>query len=219
MGAFLLGVINAVAEERSLDTYYNLKGTSKGWDEDEEEIDSFEELFREIFGNVAPVLFAAAIYNFVYVQACRFFLPSTLVVYFTGIATVDPARVPSMLRASAPSLGEIFSAVFLSFSAMVASAICGQFSRDFIFGTIPSNKPTKKGKKKATSKAFTRSATFYRRSVTVNSIAASISVGLSIFMQCRYSIPGVDAYGAAVYASIWAVSPLLVGGVLCAAGV
>jgi hypothetical protein len=216
--AFLSEILNYAAEQYSMDVYRYLKGPREDGDaaDDSDSDEFFTAMFGDIITAVYPVAFAAVIYGFVLVQACRFFLPTTLVVHFLGIATVEPARVNSLLSSSsAPSLYEVFSAVFLSISAVAVNAVCGIFSRNYIFDftksiTTSSNNSDGNGGKNLPATSFSRSAAIHRRTVAVRAIAASLSVGLSIFSQCLFGIPGVDAVGAAVYASIWAVAPLLV---------
>lgn len=205
--AFLLKALDVVAEQNSLAAYRYLKGTSEDGNKVEDNHDLFAAILRDPVTFWYPYVFATVIYGSVLVQACRFFLPTTMVVHFLGIATVEPARVHSILPSSAPSLYDVFSAVFLSFSALFLNFLCGISSRDFIFGSARSS--SNSNSLAATS--FSRSAAVYRRTVALRAVAASLSVGLSIFSQCLFGIPGVDAVGAATFASIWAVAPLLVG--------
>ncbi|CAK7202647.1 hypothetical protein SEUCBS139899_005373 [Sporothrix eucalyptigena] len=156
-------------------------------------------------------VYAAALYGFTFVQACRFFLPSTLVVHFFGIATVEPARAHPLSRSDPLTLSEVFLAVFQSVSAMLLNLACGVAARFYIFNY--SYGPNDLNPR------ITRSAALHRRIITLRSAAASVTVGLSIFFYCLFNIQGVDAVGASAFASIWAVAPLLVGAGLGYAGV
>ncbi|CAK7230213.1 hypothetical protein SCUCBS95973_007497 [Sporothrix curviconia] len=156
-------------------------------------------------------VFAAVLYGFTFVQACRFFLPTILVVHFFGIATVEPARAHPLLRSTPLTIHEVFSAVFQSVPAVLLNLACGVAARTFIFNHHYGLTEVSPG--------FSRSAALYRRIVTVRTAALSLSVGLSIFLHCFFNIQGVDAVGASVFASIWAVAPLLVGVGLAFTGV
>ncbi|CAK7218675.1 hypothetical protein SBRCBS47491_003589 [Sporothrix bragantina] len=156
-------------------------------------------------------LFASVLYGFTFVQACRFFLPTTLVVHFFGIATVEPARAHPLSRSAPLTLYEVFSAVFQSVPAVLLNLACGIAARTFIFNHHYGLTEVSPG--------FSRSAALYRRIITVRTAALSLSVGLSIFLHCFFNIKGVDAVGASAFASIWTVAPLLVGIGLGFAGV
>ncbi|CAK7266023.1 hypothetical protein SEPCBS119000_001813 [Sporothrix epigloea] len=153
---------------------------------------------------------AAVLYAFTFVQACRLFLPKTLVVHFYGIATVEPARVYSLSPSTMPKLHELFSAVFQSVPTVLLNLACGTAARTFIFNHQYGLSDASPG--------FSHSAAFFRRVVALRTATLSLSVGLSIFLHCYYNIPGVDAVGAAAFASIWAVAPLLVGVGLASTG-
>ncbi len=153
--------------------------------------------------------FAIVLYGFTLVQACRFFLPATLVVHFIGIATVEPARAhPLSLQEGAPSLREVLSALFLDVPAVVVTLACGIASRAFIFSGGS-----------AAMRYSTAALAHYRRRIAVRTVALSLAVGLDVFLRCKLGIPGVDTAGAAAFASIWSVAPLLVGAGLGYAGV
>ncbi|ERT00783.1 hypothetical protein HMPREF1624_02016 [Sporothrix schenckii ATCC 58251] len=195
VSAFLAEAVTIGAETIMLEVYEGFAGSNELEEEDFGEV--LTDMFRDITAFTAPYAFAAVIYGFVLVQACRFFLPATLVIHFLGIATVEPARVPTLLSISPPpSLYQVFSAVFLSFSAVVVNTVSGFFSRNFIFN-VASSGPN-------------NSAASYRRTVALRAVTTSLSVGANIFVQCLHGIPGVDAVGAAAFASIWAVAPLFV---------
>ncbi|OAA58543.1 hypothetical protein SPI_06616 [Niveomyces insectorum RCEF 264] len=154
--------------------------------------------------------FSAVLYAFTFVQACRFFLPATLVVHFSGIHTVEPARTqPLFIKSSAASLRDAFWAVVLSVPALGLSAVCGVAAHTFVFGGRPST-----GASRGVS-----AATAYNKTVAVRTAVLSLFVGVSIFARCFFGIRGVDVVGAAVFASIFAVAPLLVGAGLGFAGV
>lgn len=196
--------MNISIESYVLEGYHFLKGTSDDESDFDKERDHFFDLLkREIVTVVYPYAFAAVIYIFILVQACRFFLPETLVVHFFGIRTVEPARVPSLLVASFPSVSDLFANIFLSFSAVIASSLCGLFCRNFIFGF------TKDAPRKDNT-GSSRNSVIRRHAIDARAIAAGISVFVSIYTQCLYEIPGVDNTGAAAFAAVWAVCPLAV---------
>ena len=156
-------------------------------------------------------MFAAVLYGFTFVQACRFFLPTTLVVHFLGIATVEPARAHPLSRSAPLTFYEVFSAVFQSVPAVLLNLASGIAARTFIFNHHYGLTDVSPG--------FSRSAALHRRIITVRTAVLALSVGLSIFIHCFFNIQGVDAVGASTFASIWTVAPLLVGVGLGFAGV
>ncbi|CAK7275265.1 hypothetical protein SEPCBS57363_006593 [Sporothrix epigloea] len=168
-------------------------------------------VFFDPLSYVYSSVFAAVLYGFTFVQSCRFFLPTTFVVHFYGIATVELARVHTLSPSIPPNVYEVLSAVFQSVPTVLLNLGCGIAARTFIFNHQYGLTDASPG--------FSRSAAFQRRVVTARSAALSFAVGISIFLHCYYIIQGVDAVGAISFASIWAVAPLLVGVGLGFAGV
>lgn len=147
--------------------------------------------------------FAAVLYGFTFVQACRFFLPTTFVLHFLDIATVEPARVLP-LSTLPTSLSDVGSAIFLSWPGFLLNVLCGTAARSFLFSDADVPSPY---------------SLFYRPVVAIRTAALSLAVGLNVFLQCYLNIQGVDGVGAMAYASIWTVAPVLVGLCLGLAGV
>ncbi|KAL1903706.1 hypothetical protein Sste5344_010599 [Sporothrix stenoceras] len=202
--SFFAEILTINVETYVLEGYHFFKGTSDDDTEDDKERDDFFNLMkRDIITVVYPYTFAAVIYVFILVQACRFFLPEAFVVHFSGIKTVEPARVPSLLSASIPSVSDLFANIFLSFSAVVVSSLCGLFCRNYIFGFT-------KDAPRRNNTGFSRSAHIRRQTIDARTLACALSVGLSVYTQCLYEIPGVDNVGAAAFAAIWSAAPLAV---------
>lgn len=154
------------------------------------------EVLRDPVTYACSVAFAGALYSFIFVQACRLFLPSTFVVHFLGIATVEPARTLPVSATFPPSFYEVAMAVFLSWPAVLLSLVCGGAAYSFIFTEAdlpPPSSPT------------------YKKSVVVRAAALSLAVSTNVFLQCFLDVRGIDAVGAGTYASVWAAAPLLVG--------
>lgn len=158
----------------------------------------------------ATVLLAGLIYHVTLFVALKWFLADTLVLYFDGIETVQPANEAT---------------VYGTLPMAALSVLFGLAARTFIFTPFATQAPTEAdaeivqfdpvratmfetlwwnlwGYTASTKVAITRSA------------VVSLLTGLGTFVQCVLTIRGVGAYGAATYSAAWSLAALTTGSVL-----
>lgn len=154
-------------------------------------------------------LLAGAIYSVTLSMAYLTFLPRTLVLYFTGIPSVEPAY-------SAASF------LFVSIPAAVLSLAFGLAARSFIFTPTATTGPAPEDAKLRTFDPVTATLgetalfnlwgfTAQTKVVVVRTLTVMALVGVTTYLQCSMTITGIEPYGAAVYASVWVLAALFTG--------
>jgi hypothetical protein len=154
-------------------------------------------------------LLAGAIYCVTLSTAYKTFLPRTLVVYFSGIPSIEPARSATTF-------------LFVSTPALVLSLLFGLAARTFIFTPVATTDPSQDDVGTARfdpMHATLRETLWWNlwgyssqgRASVVRTGAAVLATALRTYLSCTITINGIDSYGAAVYASVWAFAAFLTG--------
>ena len=149
---------------------------------------------------VLLIVFSSVLYNFMVVQACRTYLPGALVLHFSGIWTVEPARALPVTWSSFFSHNSVVFALFQSPSIVAISTVCAYAAWVYIFERLDNPTGTE--------------GLAVLKPIAMRSLATSVAVGLGVFVQCLTGVYSVDATGAALYSIVWTLSPLVVGAVL-----
>ncbi|KAL2164602.1 hypothetical protein VTH06DRAFT_3819 [Thermothelomyces fergusii] len=158
---------------------------------------------------VLTSLQSALVYSVVLFLAGRFFLPSTLVLYFKGIPTVQPA-------ADAPLLG------FGNPTTQLLSLLLGLAARTFIFTPLVTTPTTAEDRKNAEFDPVTASLgetvawnlwgyTTRTKVSLIRTAVAMLFAAVGTYLDAVLLISGVEPYGAAVYASVWVIATLVTG--------
>jgi hypothetical protein len=158
-------------------------------------------------------LHAALVYSVVLFLAGRYLLPTSLVLYFQGIPTVQPA-------ADAP--------FFLGFGGgstvpALLSLLLGLAARTFIFTPLvaaPGGTPEDRANAEFDpARASLRQTVAYnlwgfttRTKVSLKRTAvAMLFTAAGAYLDTALAIKGVEPYGAAVYAAVWAMAAFVTG--------
>jgi hypothetical protein len=158
---------------------------------------------------VLTSLQAALVYSVVLFLAGRFLLPSSLVLYFEGIPTIQPA-------ADAPFLG------FGSPTTQLLSLLFGLAARTFIFTPLVTTPRTSEDLKNAEfdpvhatlGQTVAWNLWGYTTRTKVSLIRTAMAMlfsAVGTYLDTTLVIKGVEPYGAAVYASVWVIAALVTG--------
>jgi len=158
---------------------------------------------------VLTSLLASITYSVVLFLACRTFLPTTLVLGFEGIPTIEPAADAVLLGFGSPATQVLF-------------LLFGLAARTFIFTPTVTTPRTIEDEKADQFDPATASlgqtvawnlwgyTTQTKVSILRTAVAMLVS-GVSTYLQCWRAINGVESYGAAAYASIWVLAAMVTG--------
>ncbi|KAJ0109191.1 hypothetical protein J7T55_009522 [Diaporthe amygdali] len=174
---------------------------------------------REIIADkpiqVLSTLLASFIYSVVLFLSYKTFLPGILVLYFIGIPTVEPLH-------SATS-------IYVSPLATTLALASGIAARSFIFTPLAATGRTEADEKAAQFDPVNASLgetlwwniwgyTTQTKVGVARTIVLMVVTGINTTLQGTLTISGVEATGAAVYASIWVVAAFFTGVGLGAVG-
>ncbi|KAG6030325.1 hypothetical protein E4U40_007972 [Claviceps sp. LM458 group G5] len=149
-------------------------------------------------------LLSTGIYTVTLVLSLRFLLPRILVLYFRGLPTLEPA----------------YSASYMD--VLPVTLVFGLAASKFIFAPFAT---TGKAKEDAKIEEFDPVNASLGQTVEWNfwgytaktkvvirrTIGAALLTGVGTFVGCSYRMHGVEAAGAAAYASVWVASVVLAG--------
>mgnify|MGYP001332464391 FL=1 len=152
---------------------------------------------------------AALIYSVVLYLATRYFLPQTLVLYFTGIQTVRPKAEDMFLGLGSPMV-------------QVLSLLFGLAARTFIFSptvTTPRTEEDEKNEEFDPVNATLRETVKWnlwgyttQTKVSLKRTATAMLVtGLGTVLETGLVLKGVEPYGAVVYAGVWVAAACVTG--------
>ncbi|KAK0711087.1 hypothetical protein B0H67DRAFT_601927 [Lasiosphaeris hirsuta] len=145
------------------------------------------------------------IYCVVLFLASKTFLPSTFVLYFDGIPTIEPASEMMFLGINNP-MTQLLSLLF------------GIAARTFIFTplvTTPQQEVPEFDPADATlgqTVAWNLWGYTAKTKVSISRTAVvALSTAVTTYLQCAEEIHGVEPYGALVYASVWVTAAVVTG--------
>lgn len=151
-------------------------------------------------------LLAGLIYVVTFLVADKTFLSTTFVLHFTGISRIEP------------KLDSIYGLL----TAIALMSVFGLAAHSFIFtpfeatGRTPADTEVEKFDPATASLSETLRWNVWGFSTRIK--VGLVRTGLvmlitwiNTFLQCVVSMNGVESYGAAVYASIWALAALMTG--------
>ncbi|KAK0630739.1 hypothetical protein B0T17DRAFT_488866 [Bombardia bombarda] len=158
---------------------------------------------------VLTALQSGLVYDVVLFLACRSFLPTVLVVYFNGIPTIRPATDAMFLGLGSPAT-QLFALLF------------GIAARTFIFTPLVTTPPTDEDKAAAEFDPVNATLgqtvawnlwgyTTQTKVSIVRTAVAMLFTAVGTYLDCAMTINGVESFGAAAYASIWAVAAMVTG--------
>ncbi|KAJ9155086.1 glycogen debranching enzyme protein [Pleurostoma richardsiae] len=158
---------------------------------------------------------AGAIYCVVLYFAYQTYLPSALVVYFEGLPTVEPAH-----SATTP---------FISASTTSLALAFGLAARVFIFTPFEATGHTSEDDQVARFDPVEASLkqtllwnlwgyTTQTKVAILRTAVVMVTTFANTFLQCAWTINGVEPTGAAIYASVWVAAALFTGIALRAVG-
>jgi len=158
---------------------------------------------------VYTTLLAGAIYCVTLSTAYRIHLPKVLVLYFEGIPSIEVARSATTF-------------LFVSAETVLLSLLFGLAARTLIFAPVASTGRTPDDAKVETfdpAAATLKETVWWNlwgytaqgKALVARTAVAALVPAVSTFLQCVLTIKGVEAYGAAAYASVWAAAGLLTG--------
>ena len=147
-------------------------------------------------------LSSGLVYNVVLFLACRSFLPTTLVLYFNDIPTVEPATGAGLGRPETVLLSLLF----------------GIAARTFVFTPIVTAEEGEVAEFDAERATLGETVRWnlwgYTKRDKVSIVRTGVVVvvtAVGTYLQCALGIRGVEGTGAAVYAGVWAVAALFTG--------
>lgn len=154
----------------------------------------------------STVVLYGLIYATTLFVACKSYLPTIFVLYFEGITRVEPA-VESQLS---------------SLLAGVLMLLCGLAAQGFIFAPFATTGRTRADTEIAKFDPVQASLgetlrwnlwgyTTRTKVAIIRTAVVVLVTWVSTFLQCAMTIKGVESYGAAVYASTWALAAMLTG--------
>ncbi|KAL2022338.1 hypothetical protein VTK56DRAFT_5736 [Thermocarpiscus australiensis] len=158
---------------------------------------------------VLTSLQSGLVYGVVVFLANRFLLPTTLVLYFEGIPTIQPAT----------------DAVFLGFGSPTTQVLCllfGIAARTFIFTPLVATPQTAEDEKNAgfdpvnatlgqTVKWNLWGYTTQTKVSLLRTAVAMLFTAVSTYLDTALAIKGVEPYGAAVYSGVWVIATVVTG--------
>ncbi|KAM7223775.1 hypothetical protein V8F06_000791 [Rhypophila decipiens] len=159
---------------------------------------------------VLTSILAGLVYNVVLFLACHTFLPTTLVLHFVDIPTVEPATDAVLL-----GLGR-------RPDMLVLSLLFGIAARTFIFTPLVTTPQTAEDEQSADfdpvsatlgqTVAWNLWGYTTQTKVSIKRTAAAVlATAVSTYLQCTLTIRGVESLGAAVWAGVWATATLATG--------
>lgn len=151
-------------------------------------------------------ILVALIYVVTIFASLKIFLPGTLILYFNGISTIQPALDASLTRPPAALLSAALGIAAPLF-IFTPSAATGRTAADAAIARFDPVDATLGetlwwtfwGYKSQTKVAVARTA------------AAVLLTGANTYVQLARTIVGVEPFGAAVYAAVWAFAALMAG--------
>ncbi len=152
---------------------------------------------------------SALVYSVVLFLASRFLLPNTLVLYFDGIPTIQPAADAAFLGLGSPT-------------TQLLSLLFGLAARTFIFTPLVATPRTSEDEKNA---EFDPVHATLRQTVAwnlwgyttrtkvslVRTAVAMLFTAVGTYLDTALAIKGVEPYGAVVYAGVWVTAALVTG--------
>ncbi|GAB0131803.1 hypothetical protein EsDP_00000262 [Epichloe bromicola] len=149
-------------------------------------------------------ILSTAIYTVTLVLSLRFLLPRILVLYFSGLPTLEPAYSAS------------YTHVF------PVTLLFGLAASTFIFAPFATTGKSKEDVKVEQFDPVNASLgqtvwwnfwgyTAKTKVVIRRTVTAAVLTGVSTFIACTQNIYGVESSGAAAYAGVWATSAILAG--------
>ncbi|KAL2201382.1 hypothetical protein P885DRAFT_25770 [Corynascus similis CBS 632.67] len=158
---------------------------------------------------VLTSLHSSLVYSVVLFLAGRYLLPNTLVLYFEGIPTIQPAADASFLGLGSPM-------------TQFLSLLSGLAARTFIFTPLVTTPRTAEDRKNAdfdpVSASLGQTVAWnlwgYTTRTKVSLIRTAVAIlftAVGTYLDTALVISGVEPYGAAVYAGVWAVAALVTG--------
>lgn len=158
---------------------------------------------------VLTSLQSALVYGVVLFLASRYLLPGTLVLYFQGVPTVQPAADATFLGFGNPT-GQVLSLMF------------GIAARAFIFTPLVTTPRTLQDQKNAEFDPVSATLgqtiawnlwgyTTQTKVSLARTAVAMLFTAAGTYLDTALAVKGVEPYGAAVYASIWVTAALVTG--------
>ncbi|KAK4245399.1 hypothetical protein C7999DRAFT_43066 [Corynascus novoguineensis] len=158
---------------------------------------------------VLTSLHSSLVYSVVLFLAGRYLLPNTLVLYFEGIPTIQPAADASFLGLGSPM-------------TQLLSLLSGLAARTFIFTPLVTTPGTAEDRKNAefdpVSASLGQTVAWnlwgYTTRTKVSLIRTAVAIlftAVGTYLDTALVISGVEPYGAAVYAGVWVVAALVTG--------
>jgi hypothetical protein len=158
---------------------------------------------------VLTSLHSSLIYSVVLFLASRTFLPTTLVLHFNGIPTIQPAADAVLFGLGNPTI-------------QVLSLLFGLAARTFIFTPLVATPLTEQDQENA---EFDPASATLGQTVAWNlwgfttrtkvsiirTAVAMLFTAVGAYLDTALAIKGVESYGAVVYASVWVISALVTG--------
>jgi hypothetical protein len=153
---------------------------------------------------------SALVYSVVLFLAGRFLLPDSLVLYFEGIPTVQPAADAAFLGMGSPT-------------TQLLSLLFGLAARTFIFTplvTTPQQTAEDEKNAEFDPAAATLAQTVrwnlwgYTSRTKVSLVRTAVAMlfsAVGAYLDTALVIRGVEPYGAVVYAGVWVVAALVTG--------
>jgi len=152
---------------------------------------------------------SALVYSVVLFLASRFLLPNTLVVYFEGIPTIQPAADAAFLGLGSPT-------------TQLLSLLFGLAARTFIFTPLVATPRTSEDQKNAEfdpvhatlgqTVAWNLWGYTTRTKVSlIRTAVAMLFTAVGTYLDTALAIKGVEPYGAVVYAGVWVTAALVTG--------
>jgi hypothetical protein len=158
---------------------------------------------------VLTSLQSALVYSVVLFLGSRYLLPNSLVLYFEGIPTIQPAADAALLGVGSP-ITQLLSVLF------------GLAARTFIFTPLVTTPQTSEDQKNAQfdpvnatlgqTVAYNLWGYTTRTKVSlIRTAVAMLFTAVGTYLDTALAIKGVEPYGAAVYAGMWVTAALVTG--------
>jgi hypothetical protein len=158
---------------------------------------------------VLTSLQSALVYSVVLFLGSRYLLPNSLVLYFEGIPTIQPAADAAFLGVGSP-ITQLLSVLF------------GLAARTFIFTPLVTTPQTSVDQKNAQfdpvnatlgqTVAYNLWGYTTRTKVSlIRTAVAMLFTAVGTYLDTALAIKGVEPYGAVVYAGMWVTAALVTG--------
>jgi len=175
-----------------------------------------KELIVDKTVQASTTLLAAAIYHVALFVAYQTYLPTTLVLYFEHLPSVEPAH-------------QAANSLWMGGPAALLSLYSGVAARSFIFTPVTA---TPRSKEDAEIERFDPVRATLGETARVNlwgfkgrtkvalkrTALVILATVINTTVQLSTTIGGVEAYGALVYSSVWVVAALFTGLAMTAVG-